>query len=596
MTITKPQIDTIRTDVLVAGSGGAGLRAAVAALEQGAKVLLVSKGRLARSGASPMAGADLTCHGRGMRAAGFFGELRDSEDKFLSDIVHQGSFLNDQCLTEQYVKDGPACMLEMLEWGMKVNFTDERAVFAPGPSIVDAIYRQARRLGMETLEDVALLDLYLQDGRVTGALALDFKSGRFIRILAGAVILATGGCHKAFSVVTGSRELTGDGTAMALRAGAELADMEFITFACNVLYWPIAYRGSIFTYVLGIMAGGELENSRGERIFEKYDPWMIAYANKTEWNKSFISLISAREIRAGNSLPHGGVRFTPGDMGFEAFDRLVDWHYKDWVFHDGNFAELRDRMKRGEGAEVGPGAEYFEGGIAVNERYETGLPGLYAAGECAASVFGANRVAAATMEMLTTGARAGRSAAGYALEAGTREVDPDQEARLLERALAPLDRRGEKNVIDVRKTFQETNQKIMGPVRTEKELLEYLSYLEDFKLDVLPQLGIQHHSSVYNKEWIEVLDLTNMVETMQVCARAALERKESRGVHYREDIPLVDNDEWLKQILVRQKDGELLLRYRPVNTCRLAPPAGKTPYMAFIKSMMEAHSDVGGHH
>jgi succinate dehydrogenase/fumarate reductase flavoprotein subunit len=173
-------IKTIKTDVLVAGSGGAGFRAAIGAREKGAKVFLVSKGRLARSGASPMAGADLTCHGRGMRTAGFFGEPNDSEEKFFSDIVHQGSFLNNQRLTELYVRDGPQRLLEMLQWGMKVDQTDERAVYTTGPSIVNALHQQARRLGVQTADDIALLDLYLQDGRIAGGLGLDLMRGEFI--------------------------------------------------------------------------------------------------------------------------------------------------------------------------------------------------------------------------------------------------------------------------------------------------------------------------------------------------------------------------------------------------------------------------------
>jgi succinate dehydrogenase/fumarate reductase flavoprotein subunit len=580
----------------VAGSGGAGLRAAIGALGKGSQVLLVSKGRLARSGASPMAGADLTCHGRGMRDVGFFGEPRDSEEKFLHDILHQGCLLNDQRLAELFIKDGPDRMREMLEWGMKVNYTDERAVFTPGVSIVDTLFRQARKLGVKTLEDAALLDLYTMDGRVVGALVLDLKSGNFYRIIAKAVILATGGWHKAFAVVTGSRELTGDGTAMVLRAGGELIDMEFITFACNVLYWPNVYRGSIFTYVLSLIVGGELENSLGERVFDKYDPWMIEYANRTEWNKSFISMISAREIREGNALSHGGLSFTSGDMGFETFDKKVEQYFKNWIFHDGNFIGLREKMRRGEGLEVGPGAEYVEGGIAVNDRYETSLIGLYAAGECAGSVFGANRVAAATMEMLTTGARAGWSASEYAQSVGYTEVDPLQEARLVEKALAPLRRQGVVNVVEIRKELQEQSQYRMGPVRTEHEIIDYLAFLESVKQDELPRIGIQNKSHIYNKEWLDTLDLCNMVDTMQACARAALMREESRGVHYREDFPFVDNDNWLKQILVKVENEELTLRRRMKNTCRMVPPSGKTPYMEFIKDMMKAHSDVGGHH
>lgn len=592
----RPQIEEVRTDVLVAGSGGAGLRAAVGALEKGAQVLLLSKGRLARSGASPMAGADLTCHGRGMRAAGFFGEPRDSEEKFFSDIVHQGNFLNDQRLTELYVQDGPARLREMLDWGMKVNFTDERAVFTPGPSIVNAVYRHARRLGMIARDDVALLDLYVRDGQVIGALGLDLKTGTFLRVRAKAVVLATGGWHKAFPVVTGSRELTGDGTAIAYRAGAKLIDMEFVTFASSVLYWPPIYRGSIFTYVLSLLAGGELEDGEGKRIYGQYDPWMIDYANSTEWNKSFISMISARAMREGSTLPHGGLRYVPGDIGYDAFERRVNRYYDGWVFHGGDFSGLKEKMRSGEGLEVGPAAEYFEGGIAVNERYEATVPGLYAAGECAGSVFGANRVAAATMEMLTTGARAGWSAGRYALSTTLQEIDPSQEAELLDRALAPLHRCPQIPVVEVRKTFQEQNQSKLGPLRSGDELQSYLESLEDLKRAELSRLGTTRDDPAYNKEWIEALDLFNMVVTAEASARAALRRTESRGVHVRDDFLHVDNDTWLQQILVSQHNGRMTTATRPLDVSRLEPPSGKTPYIEFVKRMMKAHSDVGGHH
>ena len=589
-------LETIKIDVLVAGSGGAGFRAAVGALEKGASVLLVSKGRLARSGASPMAGADLTCHGQGMRAAGFFGEPRDSVDKFFSDIVHHGSFLNDQSLTRCYVEDGPERMKEMLDWGLDVIFTDERAVFTPGTSIVDAVYRQGRKLGLQTLEDVALLDLYTRDGKVTGALGLNFKTGQFYRIYAKAVILATGGWHKAFKVVTGSRELTGDGTAMALRAGAKLSDMEFITFACNVVYAPEKYRGSIFTYVLSLMAGGETENSEGERIYKKYNPWMISYANKTEWNKSFISFITGKEIRAGKALPNGGVRYVLGEQTFEEYNALVEKYYPDWVFHDASFDQLRESMRSGEGVEVGPGAEYFEGGIAVNEKYETSLPGLYAAGECASSVFGANRVAAATMEMLTTGARAGWSAGEYTINQTHADIDKNQEEKILLRVLAPLQRKTGQSPIKLRKEFQERTHFEMGPVRDEAVLGNYLKYLDDLQGNLFAQIAVQNKSGVYNKEWIEALDLENMVLTMQACALAAKERKESRGVHYREDYPQVNNVDWLKQILIAKDQDQLTVSTKPVNTGFLQPAQGKFDYLDFIKDMMQAHSDVGGHH
>jgi succinate dehydrogenase/fumarate reductase flavoprotein subunit len=200
------------------------------------------------------------------------------------------------------------------------------------------------------------------------------------------------------------------------------------------------------------------------------------------------------------------------------------------------------------------------------------------------------------MEMLTAGARAGWAAGDYAVARSQPNVDQTQESQLIEQLLAPLSRKTGVNPIEVRKQLQEKSQALMGPVRTADGLNLYLDYLLGLRQDVLPQLSAVGETHQYNKSWFEALDLVNMVDAMEACCRAALHRQESRGVHYREDFPFVDNDEWLQQIMVTMADGGYQLATRPVNTSLMAPPAGKTPYMDFIKTMMAAHSDIGGHH
>jgi succinate dehydrogenase/fumarate reductase flavoprotein subunit len=253
-------------------------------------------------------------------------------------------------------------------------------------------------------------------------------------------------------------------------------------------------------------------------------------------------------------------------------------------------------LRSGEGVEVGPGAEYFEGGIAVDERFATSVPGLYAAGECAGSVFGANRVAAATMEMLVMGARAGWAAAEESADAALAALDSGAIAGAIERLCEPLARRSGPRPADVRKELQERSQEKLGPIRTAAELEEYLETLDGLEREVRSSLATASDSRVYNKEWIEALDLASMVTVCGLAARAALARTESRGVHFREDHPETDNDGWLKQIVLRDQDGEPALSTRPVRATNVAPPAGTLPYMEMIKRMMEAHSDVGGHH
>lgn len=597
MTVSTQQLDVITTDVLVIGGGGAGFRAAIGAREKGANVILLSKGTLARCGASPMAGADLTCHGRGMRAAGFFGEPRDSEEKFLSDILHQGCFLNDQRLASLYVTSGPDRMIEMMEWGVRPNFTDERAVFAKGTSIMDALLHTARKTGVLLMGDTAVFELIRQeqDGRVTGAIGLNLRTGTLLVFRCKTVIMATGGWHKAYTPVTGSRELTGDGVAMAYRIGAAVSNMEFVTFACNVNLWPPIWSGSIFGYVSSLMFGNHLENSDGESVLGKYDPWMVAYANRTEWNKCFVSFASAREIRAGKGSPHGGLYYRLGDVPFEVFDARVNSQYPGWNFKGMDFSPMGEKMKSGEGVEVGPGAEYFEGGLVVDEHYATSVPGLYAAGECATSLFGANRVAAATMEMLTTGAIAGWSAGEEACRLAMPSLENDQVQTLIEKVLKPLSTMGGTNPCELRGQIQKQAQSKVGPIRNQHELQEMLAFLADLRAE-LPYVSAQSSGRVYNQSWLEVLELENMIQVLELSARAALERTESRGVHFREDHPFTDNESWLKEIVLQKGPSGMLVSTRKVTMDILPPPGGIVPYLDMLKRMMQGHSDIGGHH
>ena len=591
------EISTIETDVLVVGGGGAGFRSAIGAREKGARVLLASKGPLARSGASPMAGADLTCHGQGMRRAGFFGDPNDTPEKFMNDILHHGCFLNNQKLADLYVQSGPDRMLEMIEWGMRPTNADDRAIYTPGTHIVDALHRRARQLGVDFLEDVAVLDLTTSDGRISGALGLDIKSGRFIRFRCKAVVQAGGGWHKAYTPVTGSRELTGDSVAMSYRAGADCSNMEFVTFACNIIYWPPFASGTILLYVISYLYGGVLENSAGERIFDKYDPWMVNCANHTEWNKCFISHISAREIKDGKASSHGGVFYRVGDEPYENYEQRVFEYCPNWSFKGTDMSFVGRQMKSGQGVEVGPGAEYFEGGIAVNERYEASIPGLYAAGECASSPFGANRVVAATMEMLTTGAIAGRSAGEYAVQNALPQLDESQFQHFAARASQPLTRREGVLPVELRRRIQQASQRLLGPIRNEAGLLEFLAFIARARAEELPALYTPSTNPAYNKAWMEALDIENMLTVLELSARAALQRTESRGVHYREDFPFTDNDNWLKEIILRQDQGGLpASRTHPLHITTMTPPAGVLPYMEYLKRMMQGHSDTAGHH
>ena len=313
----------LETDVLVVGGGGAGFRAAIGARESGARALLLSKGPLARCGATPMAGADFTLDGRSLSRLGFPGAPGDTEEKFFNDIVTQGYYLNNQKLVEQYIRSAPARLKELLDWGLKVNFSEERAIFTSGIGLMDVLLNQARSAGVDMLEDTLLLDLLVEDGRIAGGLGLDVRTGDFLEIKAKAAVMATGGWHKAFWPNTGMRDLSGDGMAMAHRAGAELGNMEFITFCCNILLYPPVWRGSLATYILGLLSGGELTNSAGEAFLQKYDPYTVEKGTTMEWNKGFISYATSKEVREGKGSPNGGVYYGLGRVRWEDFENRL---------------------------------------------------------------------------------------------------------------------------------------------------------------------------------------------------------------------------------------------------------------------------------
>jgi succinate dehydrogenase/fumarate reductase flavoprotein subunit len=584
----------IETDVLVIGGGGGAFRAAIGAREGGARTVMVSKGPLARCGATPMAGADFTLDGLSLSKLGFPGEPdKDSPETFFSDIVHQGFFLNNQKLLEQYVKTAPQCLKELLDWGMPVRKSEERAIYTTGIHMVDTLHRQARKVGAELVEDVMILDLAVSGGHVVGALGLEVKTGRFIHFRAPAVVVATGGWHKAFWPNTAMRDLSGDGIAMSHRAGADIGNMEFITFCCNIALTPPRWRGSLATYILTFL-GGELINSRGETFLDKYDPFVVQKGWFMEWNKGFLSYASAREVREGNGSPLGGVWYRRGSIPWEKYEADALATFPNWKYKALDLTGMDKLLQENTGIEVGPVVEYFEGGIVVNERLESTLPGLFAAGECTLGPFGANRVCAATTEMLVHGCDAGRHAAVYAKQSGV-EAAEAVFAELAERAARPLSKTSDERPARVRRQVQQRAHAVLEPIRRPEELEQFLGFLKEVEAgigDLAPSSTVR----AYNKEWIDILELKNIVHLLQAATRSALFRKESRGVHFREDFPQTNNDEWLKETIIRHSGGEFKITTRAPSTTQITPPAGKIDHLEMWKQMMAAHSDVGGHH
>jgi succinate dehydrogenase/fumarate reductase flavoprotein subunit len=587
---------SIQTDVLIVGGGGAGFRAAIGAREAGAKALMLSKGPLARCGATPMAGADFTLDGRSLSKLGLPGAPEDTEEKFFNDIVTQGYYLNNQRLVEQYIRKAPERLKELLDWGIKVLFSEERAIFTSGLGLMDALLKQARAVGVDLLEDTMLLDLVAHDEKIAGGLGLDIRTGEFIHIHAKAVVMATGGWHKAFWPNTGMRDLSGEGIAMAHRVGASIGNMEFITFCCNVLLYPPVWRGSIATYITSLLCGGELTNSQGEKFLGKYDPYVVEKGTTMEWNKGFVSYATAKEVREGKGSPHGGVFYGLGTVPWESFERNAAPIFPNWKYKAMDLAEMAENLKNGGTVEVGPAVEYFDGGIVVNEKFETFVPGLYAAGECTLGPFGSNRVCSAITEMLVHGADAGHNAGTYAKKNGIFAPLTQAFKSLEEKEHLPLAKKEGLRVSEVRRRVQEAAHKRLGPIRNEKELIEFIGFLENVQKNELPNVVTASKSLIYNKEWIDAIELRNIVHLLKAAALSALNRTESRGVHYREDHPFSDNDNWLQESRVKWENGSLKAGQCPATITALTPPKGKMPFLEMMKTMMRSRSDIGGHH
>jgi len=585
--------NAVETDVLVVGGGGAAFRAAIGVREKGGKALLVSKGPLARCGATPMAGADFTLDGRTLSRMGFPGEPNDSPETFFSDIVHQGFYLNNQRLLDHYVSAAPARLKELIDWGIKIRKSEERAIYTTGIEIIDALHRKAKTVGVDMMGDTMVLDLVTDDHRVAGALGLDLRTGRFIRFHTPAVVVATGGWHKAFWPNAGMRDLSGDGIAIANRAGAEIGNMEFITFCNNIPLSPPMWRGSLAGYILSFL-GGELTNNRNEAFLNTYDPFVVEKGTRMEWNKGFVSYATAVAVRAGRGSPEGGVYYSLGPTPWPLLEERAMAYFPGWKYKALDLTDLALKLKNGEKIEVGAVAEYFDGGIVVNERFETSVEGLYAAGECTLGPFGANRVCSAITEMLVQGADAGWNAASYARETTPAAPDQHRFRNFEEKAENPLREKGE-SPAKMRRAVQVKAHSHLGPVRNHGELTSFLQLLEKAKKDDLPRLAAKRNR-IYNKEWFDALELENIVHLLEAATRSALFRTESRGVHCREDFPFTNNDDWLCETIVACTGGTLGLSTRPPVMTTLTAPKGVIPYLDMWKKMMEAHSPVGGNH
>jgi len=575
-------------DVIVIGSGGGGLRAAISAAEGGCKTLIVAKGKVNRSGCTLLAGAnlsaDIACDGGSLAEMGITDANKDdTKDKFFSDVVHEGFYLGNQELIRLFADGAPDRIRELMDWGMEVLGTEgERGISVFGSAILDALFKRVKELDISFVEDHLFTDVVVEDGTVKGCLCVDLLSGDIKYYPAKAVIIATGGSHGIFPQNSGPTDCCGEGPAAALRAGAQLIDMEMISFCPSVILAPQMYKGNILPYILNTIGYGTYVNKFGKTFTHRHLTSEVeALALDSEWNKMLLSYALQKEINSRRCNRFGGVYFTlqlsPLELKEELYRDLPT--LADGIYHDIMEIFLNDRA-----VTVAPFAHYFEGGIRIDKDMKTRVPGLFAAGECTGGMFGANRVSAATTEMLIEGNIAGISAAKYAIDAAScTPASPQLLVSMEEALLVPFHTAGGLSPITIRNRLHDATYSSLMVLRNGEQLdaaAEEVSALRQ----LLPTVSLASKDRRYNKEWMEYLSLRNGLLTAAAILKSASLRKESRGVHVREDYLFTDNEHFLKNIVI--ENPELDVQWADPTHTTIHPEAVCKPYIPYVEDVI----------
>jgi succinate dehydrogenase / fumarate reductase, flavoprotein subunit len=556
---------TYNYDVLVIGAGGAGLRAAIEAANAGVSVGLICKSLLGKAHTVMAEG--------GMAAAMAHNDDRDSWKVHFADTMRGGQYVNNWRMAELHAKEAPDRVRELEGWGAVFDRTPDGRINQrnfgghryprlahvgdrTGLELIRTLQDHAVYLGMTVHMEHTVIELILDGGRAAGCLAYDRERGRFHVFAAKAIILATGGVGRAYKITSNSWEGTGDGHALAYRAGAELIDMEFIQFHPTGMVWPPSVRGILVTE--GVRGeGGVLKNSEGRRFMfddipDNYKPqtasdpeegWRYTQGDKSArrppelLTRDHVARCINREVKAGRGTPHGGVYLDIAWIKEKIKDS--EGHIKrklPSMYHQ--FKELADLDITKEPMEIGPTTHYIMGGIKVDaDSQMSSIPGLFAAGECASGINGANRLGGNSLsDLIVFGKRAGEYAAEFVKTNGQARVDDGAVDRALKASLEPFER-GEtgENPYKVQADLQESMQALVGIVRLENEMQEALTRIQQLK-ERADRVGVVGHRE-FHAGWHTAIDLRNLLTVAECITRSAIERKESRGGHFREDYP-----------------------------------------------------------
>ena len=580
------EYQTHEHDVLVIGAGGAGLRAAIEASAAGVRVGVVCKSLLGKAHTVMAEG--------GIAAALANVDDRDNWRVHFADTMRGGQYVNNWRMAQLHAQEAPARVRELEAWGALFDRTPDGRILQRnfGGHAYPRLVHVGDRTGLEmirTLQDHGVhqgIDVHmectvirlLKDGeRIAGALAYERERGRFRLFRAGAVILATGGVGRAYRITSNSWEYTGDGHALAYAAGADLIDMEFLQFHPTGMVWPPSVQGILVTEAVR-GEGGVLRNKDGRRfMFADIPPlyknqtadnedegWRYTQGDKSArrppelLTRDHVARCIVRETKEGRGSPHGGVFL---DIAWirEKLPR-AEAHIKNklpGMYHQ--FKQLAGVDITKEPMEVGPTTHYMMGGVRVDaETQMSTVPGLFAAGECAAGLHGANRLGGNSLsDLLVFGQRAGEFAAQFAKQHRAGPVDREEVDAAARAALAPFERRADQDggggPFQLQAELQDFMQDLVGIVRREEEMRRALDRIVELKRRAARTTVVGNRE--YNPGWHTALDLDCLLTVSEAITRAALDRKESRGAHFRDDYPKKDDAAGRVTTVIRKGSG-----------------------------------------
>jgi len=554
------QYETHEHDVLIIGAGGAGLRTALGALGQGAKVGVVCKSLLGKAHTVMAEG--------GIAAAMANVDTADDWRAHFRDTMRGGKLLNNWRMAQIHAQEAPERVRELEQWGALFDRTRDGQILqrAFGGHTFRRLCHVGDRTGLEmirTLQDRGVqlgIDVYmectisrlLKDGdRVAGAFGYWREQGRFVVFRAKSVVVATGGIGKAWKITSNSWEYTGDGMALAYGAGAELMDMEFVQFHPTGMVWPPGVQGILVTEAVR-GEGGVLRNKLGQRFMEKYDPKKLDLSTRDVVARAIYT-----EVREGRGTEHGGVYL-------DISEKPADYVKKKLPSMYHQFKELADVDITKGPMEVGPTCHYMMGGIRVDaETASSSVAGLFAAGEAAAGLHGANRLGGNSLsDLLVFGRRAGLAAAEHANKTSTTPLDSEQVEEAAREMLAPFERKDGENPYTLHRDLQETMQKLVGIFRNKEDLIRALEELEKLK-ERTGRLSVEG-SRLFNPGWHLAQDLKAMLTVSQAVTRSALAREESRGAHSRIDYPGLDATWGTRNNVIAREGSAMTLRQSAV--------------------------------